>query len=170
MREDKKNALTVATFRNGVRMCVSACGSTADAQAVVLRARGANIRRVLLVVAAETLWTSLNRAHERSAEAEAEVEVEVMGVWELRRPLGPPHAVLSSEERREVQQTYAGEFPRISAADPHCRWLGARVGDVVRVTRPTSDVRGVEHHFRVVVEGSVLAYQRFCLGRTAAGR
>ena len=90
---------------------------------------------------------------------------EVLGTWELRRPPGPLHEILSATEREEVHRRYGAQsFPRILAGDPQCRWLGAKAGDVLRVTRAASDVGGFEHHFRLVVPGTALEFRTIALG------
>ena len=88
---------------------------------------------------------------ERTKEAEQErprvVELEVFG-WRL------VHELLSEQEQEEVLRRYKTtrtQLPKILTSDPVVRKLGARPGDVIKITR-TSPTAGVTVYYRVVDE------------------
>lgn len=154
-------------FVSEARAASSAGAARALAECVSDAVR-AKIDHVLVVLSVPAAWRPM-QAHVESQRGSGSVEVEVLGVWELRRPPGPPHEVLSRSRRDEIVRKYgADHLPRILAADPQCRWLGARAGDVVRVERRASDVGGVADHFRLVVPCSALQFSAICL-KTNAG-
>jgi len=67
----------------------------------------------------------------------------------------PKHEILTSEEREKVLSEYRlqpYQLPRIKASDPAAEAIGAKPGDIVRITResPTS---GKYIAYRYVVEG-----------------
>ncbi len=68
--------------------------------------------------------------------------------------LVPKHEVLSQEEKRQVLgQVNATEeqFPFLFSTDPVVREIGAKPGDMVKITR-VSDTAGETTYFRFVVE------------------
>ncbi len=75
------------------------------------------------------------------------VELEVFG-WRL------VHELLSQEEQEEVLRRYRTtrpQLPKILTSDPVVRKLGAKPGDVIKITR-TSPTAGVTVYYRVVDE------------------
>lgn len=75
------------------------------------------------------------------------VELEVFG-WRL------VHELLSEQEQEEVLRRYRTtrtQLPKILTTDPVVRRLGARPGDVIKITR-TSPTAGVTVYYRVVDE------------------
>ncbi len=53
----------------------------------------------------------------------------------------PRHEILSEDEVREVLERYEvdrSQLPKIKADDPVCIEIGAKVGDVVKVTRKSA--------------------------------
>lgn len=150
---------------DGSRVLVAFVPDAKRVSALAERADKEKIRSMILVATNAATWRAL---HTMCAPLHAiGRSLEVFGDWELRRPPGPPHAVCSAEETQRLLRTFgASSLPRIWAGDPQCRWLGARVGSVVRVQRPTSDVGGVEDHFRLVVRGDALAFRATCLRKS----
>lgn len=68
--------------------------------------------------------------------------------------LVPDHKFATKEEIEKLQRKFGvklSQLPKISVNDPVARTLGARVGDVLRITREseTSKISGV---YRVVIE------------------
>ena len=75
------------------------------------------------------------------------VELEVFG-WRL------VHELLSPEEQEEVLKRYKTtrpQLPKILTSDPVVRKLGAKPGDIIKITR-TSPTAGVTVYYRVVDE------------------
>lgn len=72
----------------------------------------------------------------------------------LKHRLVPKHEILSEEEKKEIVEKYGGDpylFPFIYASDPVIKTLGAKPGDLIKITRisPTG-YRAL--YFRLVVE------------------
>lgn len=68
--------------------------------------------------------------------------------------LVPKHEILTPEEREEILKKYKVkpyQIPNISASDPIVRVIGARPGDILRITRK-SPTAGVYVSYRYVVE------------------
>ncbi len=75
------------------------------------------------------------------------VDLEVFG-WRL------VHELLSPEEQEEVLRRYKTtrpQLPKILTSDPVVRKLGAKPGDIIKITR-TSPTAGVTVYYRVVDE------------------
>ena len=75
------------------------------------------------------------------------VEMEVFG-WRL------VHELLSQEEQEEVLRRYRAtrpQLPKMLTSDPVVRRLGAKPGDIIKITR-TSPTAGVTVYYRVVDE------------------
>ena len=73
----------------------------------------------------------------------------------FKHRLVPRHEVLSREEAEEVLKKYHAkphQLPWIKASDPIAIILGAKPGDVIKVTSK-SPTAGVYVHYRYVVEG-----------------
>ncbi|MCS7119905.1 MAG: DNA-directed RNA polymerase subunit H [Nitrososphaerota archaeon] len=69
--------------------------------------------------------------------------------------LVPKHEILSPEEKEEVLKKYKVEpyqLPLIKVSDPIAKVIGARVGDLVKITRK-SPTAGEYISYRYVVEG-----------------
>jgi DNA-directed RNA polymerase subunit H len=76
------------------------------------------------------------------------------GIDVLKHELVPKHEVLSPEEAKRVIEQYGRNpylFPYISASDPVIQALGAKVGDVIMITRK-SETSLQTKYYRVVVE------------------
>lgn len=60
--------------------------------------------------------------------------------------LVPPHRICSGADLEDVKKSYPdlSEYPIIFTSDPQCRAIGARVGDVIEITRSN------EKSYRVV--------------------
>ncbi|MCS7142334.1 MAG: DNA-directed RNA polymerase subunit H [Aigarchaeota archaeon] len=68
----------------------------------------------------------------------------------------PKHEVLSPEEAQELLRRYKvvpQQLPYILLSDPVVRELGAKVGDIIRITRD-SPTAGKSVYYRVVVKGA----------------
>ncbi len=71
----------------------------------------------------------------------------------LSHELVPKHEILTPEEVRELLQKYGitkDKLPRIFESDPAAKIIGAKPGDVLKITRK-SDVSGISIYYRVVV-------------------
>ncbi|MBS7639616.1 DNA-directed RNA polymerase subunit H [Candidatus Bathyarchaeota archaeon] len=69
--------------------------------------------------------------------------------------LVPKHEILSPEEREEVLKKYRIEpykLPHIKTSDPVVRVIGAKPGDIIKITR-RSQTAGECVYYRYVVEG-----------------
>ncbi len=72
----------------------------------------------------------------------------------LNHELVPKHEILSEEETRELLETLnitKEQLPKILSKDPVVRILGAKPGDVIKITRK-SPTAGEAVYYRVVVE------------------
>ncbi len=68
--------------------------------------------------------------------------------------LVPKHEVLSAEEAQKVLDMYhvkPHQLPYILSSDPAIRELGAKPGDIIKITRK-SDVSGTVYYYRFVIE------------------
>lgn len=69
--------------------------------------------------------------------------------------LVPKHEILPSEEAKKVLEKYnvkPEQLPYMLASDPMARELGAKPGDIIKITRP-SPTSGTTVYYRYVVEG-----------------
>jgi DNA-directed RNA polymerase subunit H len=77
-------------------------------------------------------------------------EIDVLG-----HELVPKHEILSEEEKKEVLERYKirpFQLPKLLSSDPAARAIGAKPGDVVKITRE-SHTAGKAIAYRYVVEG-----------------
>lgn len=68
--------------------------------------------------------------------------------------LVPKHEILSEEEKKQILSQYNAtedQFPFLFSIDPVVREIGAKPGDMVRITR-VSDTAGETTYYRYVVE------------------
>ncbi len=68
--------------------------------------------------------------------------------------LVPKHELLSKEEAAEVAKKYnasLSQFPYILSSDPMVKEIGAKPGDLIRITR-RSETAGSTVYYRYVVE------------------
>lgn len=73
----------------------------------------------------------------------------------LKHALVPEHSVLSGEERAALLQELkitTGQLPKILAADPVVKAMGAKPGDVLKIIRK-SRTAGTATYYRLVVKG-----------------
>lgn len=73
-------------------------------------------------------------------------------IWE--HAAVPRHTLLTPAEKDDLLRSLkctADQLPRIMRDDPMARYMGLRVGDVVRIDRPSVTV-GMDVYYRVVVE------------------
>lgn len=73
----------------------------------------------------------------------------------FKHNLVPKHEILSPEERQAILEKYRVEpykLPRIKVSDPVIRLIGAKPGDIVKITRK-SPTAGECVYYRYVVEG-----------------
>lgn len=69
--------------------------------------------------------------------------------------LVPKHEILSEEEAREVLERYKispHQLPLIKSSDPAAQSIGAKPGDILRITRK-SPTAGKAIAYRYVIEG-----------------
>ena len=67
----------------------------------------------------------------------------------------PKHEIVAEKEKEELMKRYNApydHFPQILFSDPVIRQIGAKPGDVVKVTR-ISQTAGVIDYYRYVVMG-----------------
>jgi len=67
--------------------------------------------------------------------------------------LVPKHEILSEEEKNELLKRYGiqlYQLPYIAATDPIVKKLGAKIGDIIKITRE-SETAGRSVYYRVVV-------------------
>ncbi len=68
--------------------------------------------------------------------------------------LVPKHEILSEEEKKKLLEKFnisLKQLPRILITDPCVKALGAKVGDVIKITRK-SPTAGEYFYYRVVVD------------------
>ncbi len=73
----------------------------------------------------------------------------------LNHELVPKHEILSEEEAQELLEKPGiskKQLPRIYVSDPVAKILGAKPGDVIKITRK-SPTAGESIYYRVVVKG-----------------
>lgn len=73
-------------------------------------------------------------------------------IWE--HAAVPKHTLLTNDERESLLATFKcteDQLPRMMREDPMARYMGLRVGDVVRIERPSVTV-GMDIYYRIVVE------------------
>ncbi len=72
----------------------------------------------------------------------------------LSHKLVPKHEILSKEEAKKVIEKYAGgdryKLPYIKRTDPVVKALGAKPGDVIKITRK-SPTAGESVYYRLVI-------------------
>lgn len=69
--------------------------------------------------------------------------------------LVPKHEVLSGKDTERLLEFYnvtRGELPKIRKDDPALKGLGAKVGDIIKITRKSPSA-GTAFYYRVVIEG-----------------
>ncbi|MEM2153310.1 MAG: DNA-directed RNA polymerase subunit H [Nitrososphaeria archaeon] len=73
----------------------------------------------------------------------------------MNHVLVPRHEILSPEEAKRVLETYRvnpHQLPYILSSDPVVKELGAKPGDIIKITRK-SEVAGIAYYYRYVIEG-----------------
>lgn len=71
----------------------------------------------------------------------------------LNHELSPKYEVLSEEERINLLKTYKikpSNLPKILDSDPAVKALGAKPGDIIKITRK-SDLAGESVYYRLVI-------------------
>ena len=72
----------------------------------------------------------------------------------LKHELVPEHVILDEKERKELfdkLKMTAVNLPKIVAADPAAKAIGAKEGDVLKIVRK-SPTAGISIYYRVVVK------------------
>jgi len=73
----------------------------------------------------------------------------------LKNNLVPRHEILSEREKEELLAKYGiapKQLPRIFSTDPVVKTIGAKVGDIIRITREAEHI-GKSIYYRVVIKG-----------------
>jgi len=73
----------------------------------------------------------------------------------LENILVPKHEVLSGKDTERLLEFYnvtRSELPKIRKDDPALKGLGAKVGDIIKITRKSPSA-GTAFYYRVVIEG-----------------
>ncbi len=98
---------------------------------------------------------SSKRAHFTVAKKSKKDEV-IEEVKVTDHVLVPKHEILSADEKKEVLGKFNAteeQFPFLFSIDPVAREIGAKPGDMVRITRK-SDTAGETTYYRFVVESA----------------
>ena len=67
----------------------------------------------------------------------------------------PKHAVLKDKDKKELLEKYeitSKELPKILLKDPTLTSLDVKLGDIIKITRP-SETAGESIYYRVVING-----------------
>lgn len=73
----------------------------------------------------------------------------------FKHQLVPKHEILTSSEIKDLLEKYhikPYQLPHIKTSDPATEWVGAKSGDILKITRK-SMTAGVGIIYRYVVEG-----------------
>ncbi|MHC1565015.1 MAG: DNA-directed RNA polymerase subunit H [Candidatus Syntropharchaeales archaeon] len=76
------------------------------------------------------------------------------GVTLLDHEMVPKHEILSEDEEKVVLKKYKAfksQFPKIKCNDPIAREIGAKVGQIIKITRD-SKTAGKSVAYRVVID------------------
>ncbi|RLI90062.1 MAG: DNA-directed RNA polymerase subunit H [Candidatus Altiarchaeales archaeon] len=76
-------------------------------------------------------------------------------MYKLENILVPKHEVLSGKDTERLLEFYnvtRSELPKIRKDDPALKGLGAKVGDIIKITRKSPSA-GTAFYYRVVIEG-----------------
>ncbi len=68
--------------------------------------------------------------------------------------LVPKHEILSADDKKTILSQFnatEGQFPYLFSIDPVVREIGAKPGDMIKITR-VSDTAGETSYYRYVVE------------------
>lgn len=71
-----------------------------------------------------------------------------------KHELVPKHELLTEEEKAEVMKRFSitpRQLPRMLDTDPMSKKLGAKAGDVIKITRK-SETAGEAEYYRVVIK------------------
>ncbi len=82
------------------------------------------------------------------------MEEKESGLDILKHQLVPKHEVLSAAEKKDVIERMGSsekQMPKVLDSDPVIKRIGAKPGDMVRITRK-SQTAGESVYYRVVVE------------------
>lgn len=86
---------------------------------------------------------------------EESMKEEVIKFNVIEHELVPKHEVMSPEEVKALLKRYhvrLEQLPQILTSDPLVRILGAKPGDVIKITRK-SPISGISYYYRCVVRG-----------------
>ena len=78
----------------------------------------------------------------------------ITSVEVIKHALVPRHEILSEKDKKEVLERFEvteNQLPRILISDPVVQMIGAKTGDVIRITRK-SPTAGEAPYYRIVVE------------------
>jgi DNA-directed RNA polymerase subunit H len=73
----------------------------------------------------------------------------------LNNILVPKHAVLDDKDAEKLLEFYKltrVELPKIRESDPALKGLGAKIGNIIKITRKSPSA-GTALYYRVVIEG-----------------
>ncbi len=73
-----------------------------------------------------------------------------------KHDLVPKHELLDDKQKEEVMKKFGitlKQFPRILETDPMVKFLNAKIGDVLKITRQ-SKTAGESEYYRVVIKGA----------------
>ena len=91
----------------------------------------------------------------KAAKAKAKKEEEKFILNPMDHIYVPKHEIMAEEEKVELVKRYNSShdlFPQILFSDPVVRQIGAKPGDMVKITRE-SPTAGVSEYYRYVVMG-----------------
>jgi len=72
-----------------------------------------------------------------------------------KHTLVPKHIILNETGKEELLNSYGimtKQLPRILESDPVVKAIGAKIGDVLKITRKSATA-GVADYYRIVVKG-----------------
>lgn len=66
--------------------------------------------------------------------------------------LVPEHSILPLSKKKEIIQQYGKKLPQILKSDPQAKYLGAKQGQIIKIVRPSSTMKGEKvTSYRVVI-------------------
>lgn len=116
------------------------------------KTRKSGVSKKKTAVAKKTTAKAVKKKAAVKVEEVEEVKEEPFNI--LQHFLVPKHEILSEEEKQQVLERYGVQpyqLPFISVNDPVVKELGAKPGDIIKITR-SSETAGKAIYYRIVTK------------------